>query len=292
MLKDQITAFFESERFTSLAPSTQQTYQHAIGNFEQFCQQEAITKITPQADLAGFATWLKSKDSAPATIKQYLTVVKLLIKETTGKHISYTYRVPRKDKQDQMLKRMDRWFNENEIAQCLAYKFKAKDDLVCLRNQTLVRLLIETGARVREIAGLKADRIDIPERTLWVDKSKTEPRPIFISPETAMLLEAYKNRMILAEAWRGLVFPAVKQIQRVVADMLVEMGLKNGSDGRGPHTFRHYRATWLYYVGGMSLADIGFLLGDTPDTIRAEYLHPTAPMLRKKVDAATGWDRK
>ena len=71
--------------------------------------------------------------------------------------------------------------------------------------------------------------------------------------------------------------------------MLSDLGMKKIKDGRGCHTFRHYCATHLFYVGGMGLNDIATLLGDAPETIRSTYLHPTPKMLYKRVKQAMGW---
>ena len=72
--------------------------------------------------------------------------------------------------------------------------------------------------------------------------------------------------------------------------MLEDMGLKNGKDGRGPRTFRHYVATHLFYVGNMRIEDIAVLLGDKVDTIINNYLHPTPLMLRERVAKAMKWE--
>ena len=50
--------------------------------------------------------------------------------------------------------------------------------------------------------------------------------------------------------------------------MLKALGLKNGADGRGPHVFRHYFASYLFFVGGMRIEEVATLIGDTVDTVR------------------------
>jgi integrase len=79
------------------------------------------------------------------------------------------------------------------------------------------------------------------------------------------------------------------RLQQVVTEMLNDIGLKKEGDGRGPHTFRHYVASYLFYSGRVRLEDIAFLLGDTVDTIRQNYLHPTSLMLREIVSNAFNW---
>jgi integrase len=142
----------------------------------------------------------------------------------------------------------------------------------------LFRLLHDTGARVRELAKIEAAHIDIEDRTVWLMESKSEPRAAFFSPTTPVMIENLK-RALRRRNWIGRIFPDPTRITQVVMEMLEELGLKKPRDGRGPHTFRHYLATRLFYVGNMRIEDIAFLLGDTTETIVNNYLHPTPLMI-------------
>jgi integrase len=114
--------------------------------------------------------------------------------------------------------------------------------------------------------------------------SKTEPRPAFFSPETRDLFIQLKRTKTF---WDGKVFPGVPGIQGVIAEMLSDLGLQR--PGRGPHTFRHYLATKLFYEGEMRIEDISVLLGTTVEIIVKNYLHPTPDMLKRRVFKAMQW---
>jgi integrase len=66
--------------------------------------------------------------------------------------------------------------------------------------------------------------------------------------------------------------------------------LKGKGDARGTHTFRHYVTARMFYVGGMRIDDIAFLLGDTKDTIVQNYLHPTPLLLKERAEREVGWE--
>jgi integrase len=83
-------------------------------------------------------------------------------------------------------------------------------------------------------------------------------------------------------------FPDTEQIKKVVAEMLEDLSLRR--PGRGPHTFRHYVATKLFYEGNMRIEDISVLLGTTVEIIVKNYLHPTPDMLKRRVFKAMQWD--
>jgi integrase len=127
---------------------------------------------------------------------------------------------------------------------------------------------------------------------VFLSVSKTEIRPAFYSQETADLVLKLQNSTVsfFKEDWNGPVFPAVGMCKKIITGMLSDLGLKKQNDGRGPHTFRHYAATHLYYNGDMDLNDLAIVLGDKPDTIRDNYLHPTPAMLRRRVEKAWGWN--
>jgi integrase len=235
-----------------------------------------------------YIAYLKSTGAGGRTIQQHLNVLKIMMR-SRGVELKATYRLPSDERKENKVKAMERWFTEDEVQACLDYRKGP------VRNQLIIRLLVETGARVQELASLQAHEIDFATRTAWIKTSKTMPRPVFFSVATAKLLEhtiSYTKRQLFGSEPQRL-FPSDGQIKVIVNEILEELGLKKGDrDGRGPHTFRHYCATWLYYEGGMDLNDVAAYLGDEPATIRENYLHPTPRMMRKRVEKAWGWSNE
>lgn len=292
--KEMADGFTASPNFTSLAPSTQDFYQSVIGSLLEI---RAANQGHSQTEfLATVAATLDSRGVCGTSIQQYITVAKILFR-WAGSPVEFTYRIPSAERKAAKIKRLNRWFSEQEIEACLTYNFGNNHE----RNHLMVRLLVETGARVRELSSVTVNDVDLDTSTIFLSDSKTQPRPAFFSDETGVLLDLYMEKVapgrrsqvqlgIFGEEKKNRkLFCSVQQIQKIINDMLVALGLKNGKDGRGPHTFRHWCATYLHYVGGMSLTDIGFLLGDKPDMIRDRYLHPTPEMLQGRMKTAMGW---
>jgi integrase len=71
----------------------------------------------------------------------------------------------------------------------------------------MIRLLHETGARVRELAHVKVKEVDIEERIIWLYDSKTEPRPAFFSPETQEMLSQLRQSKTF---WEGDLSPRMR----------------------------------------------------------------------------------
>jgi len=278
----QIERYFEAINQTkSLSTKTLKSYENSLKKLSDYCRAGGII-IDQSFDMHAFATEL-SKTMKGTSIQLCLTTVRHFLK-WLGCPTDYSFRIAHDERKDSQRKSLARWFSEEDVAKCLAYDFAALQCYVkTLRNKILVRLLVETGARIKELSLIRAEDVNIETRMIMLNDSKTVPRPVFFSPETAVLMEKLLLRV------DGGLFPSEDQCAKIVKDMLSYLGLKNGSDERGPHTFRHYVATWLHYEGGMDIKDIAFLLGDQPDTIVNVYIHPTPDMLRRRVGKAMGW---
>jgi len=279
-----IQGYMESPEVRGLAKSTRELYGHALHHAEAFARGKDAGWLSD--NISRFAEYLEGKKLSGKSVQQYLTCTKIYLK-WAGHPVEFVYKISNQDRQENKRKRLDRWFTEEDIDKCLSYKFNNVngDELI---YHTIVRLLVETGARVGEIAGIKKDDVHLDEGFMFI-QGKTEPRPVFFSLGTAALLSVALLQNLFPDVP---IFPDAKKIKTVVTRMLEDLGLKKEKDGRGPHTFRHYTATYLFYEGNMRIEDLAFLLGDKVDTIVNHYLHPTPAMLRKRVATAMGWDRQ
>ena len=287
-MMNTIQQYLESPDVTSLAKSTRDLYRYSLGHVEEFLKISVISDGTWERWLSTnfhqFTMFLEHKKLSGKSIQQYLTCTKIFLK-WAGFPVDFTYKISNEDRQENKQKHLDRWFSEEDIERCLEYQFENSNSDGFL-YRIVVRLLVETGVRVGEIATIKAEDVHLHDRYLYVH-GKTEPRPVIFSDKTASMLA-----MVVSDTmpWGNstTIFPEVSKLKAVITRMLENLGLKNGNDGRGPHTFRHYTATYLFYVGGMRLEDLAFLLGDKVETIRERYLHPTPEMLRARVFKAWG----
>jgi len=282
-VESQINQYFNSQETMALADSTKALYNAVIREkLLPFCKENEIIKLDEKFKdhIDGFCGFLREKNVSAHTIQSYLTIIKLLF-TFHGHHIKHTYEIPRQDKQAFDLKHEKRWFSGEDIAKCKTYKFKNKH----IRNHLLVRLICETGARINEIANICVCDIKFKKKTILLSGSKTTPRPVFFTPETAIYLGKHLKASFPdpeKDSFKK-IFPGKNMIYKIINSMLKDLGLKTKGDGRGPHTFRHYVVTNLRYNLKMDLDNVARLLGDTQKTISARYLHPTAEILRIKI---------
>jgi integrase len=283
-LAETYDRWINSQHFRSLAELSKKSYRESIGiMMECFGKHSETESVSRRVE--NFIPYLKKREVSGRSIRLRLTHVKLFFK-WAGFPVQIYYRVPREEQQLNKLKHAKRWLDDKEIELCLNYKFQwAADPLL---YQALVRLLIETGARLAELENMKWRDLNIAEGILTIEESKSVPRCAFFSPTTSELLRQHKKSLICLTEDQTLF--KKDEVEMAIKTLLKDLGLKRPKDGRGAHTFRHYCATRMFYVGEMRIEDIAFLLGDEVSTIVSVYLHPTVSMLKRKVWTAMGWD--
>jgi site-specific recombinase XerD len=130
------------------------------------------------------------------------------------------------------------------------------------RDQALLRLFADTGARVGEIAGMNVTDVDFAQDVIYVVGKGDRPRAAPFSSKSGLSLDRFlrvraRHRLARLDAlWlgeRGRL--SVSGIERIIK----KRGEQAGIQGLRPHLFRHsFAAAWLAQGGQeMDLARIG-----------------------------------
>jgi len=285
-VKEKIIEYLESPGVQALAKTTQDGYRFSLNDLEKFCERTHVKKLEDiEAKMPNLAMSMRRRKISDQTIYQKITGIKIFLK-WAGLPSRYTFHVSSAGKKAFKLKHARRWLSEAELKACREHPFTKSTH--ALRDRLLVALLIETGCRARELATIKGVDVEMEAGSLFLSNSKTEPRPAFFSRETYELMKKLRHK-IDDSLWGKEIFPTVDRIKEIVTGMLEELGLKNGKDGRGPHVFRHYFASHLFFVGNMRIEEVATLMGDTVDTVRSVYLHCPVDVLKMKTRKAMGW---
>lgn len=278
---EQINDYLNSPEVLALAESSQKSYGYSMKHLENFRIAYNIPGYEHfQEIMSELAKYLERQGLSGNSIQQNLTHIKIFLK-WTGHPVEYTYKIDSTERKRHKVKHMKRWFSENDVAKCLAYRFPNQHTMY----HVLIHLAMDTGARAKELANLKAEDIDLDDMTAKIEDSKTAPRYVAFSPDTRKHLGKLQQHV----PWEGRIFPNESVIEKVISRMLKKLGLKNGADGRGIHTFRSWTCTKLLY-SGVRIEDIALYAGDTVGTIRARYIHPSPLMLREEIRKGMKWD--
>lgn len=163
-------------------------------------------------------------------------------------------------------------------------KHLAKPDKRCVKLDPFavaaIRLLILTGARLREILDAKWSQVDFERGVMFLADSKTGKKPIYLSAAAQQVLAALPriegNPHVIAGAKEGAARADLKKPWAAVKRAA-------GLDGVRLHDLRHSFAS---FGAGASLGlpIIGKLLGHSQAATTHRYAHLDADPLRRAVD--------
>lgn len=146
----------------------------------------------------------------------------------------------------------------------------------------LVRLLLATGARKGEIAGLAWGMVDLEGGALNLPDSKTGKKRIVLSPQAVELLRAARpahasKSALVCASERGSQLSNIERAWQTIRE-------RAGLDGVRLHDLRHSAASDAI-AAGVPIAIVGGLLGHRSTRTTARYAHLAEDAL--KAGAAT-----
>jgi len=155
-----------------------------------------------------------------------------------------------------------------------------KEELTTLYIVNALRVIILTGARLREILHLKWEEIDLDRGVLNLSKSKTGAKTIYLNEAAVAILggipRQYDNPFVFCGLRAG---QPIHEIQKAWQRI---RKLADIEDVR-IHDLRHTFAS-VAVMNGMSLPMIGALLGHSQPRTTARYAHLAADPLREAAE--------
>jgi len=146
------------------------------------------------------------------------------------------------------------------------------------RDEVILRLLLDTGVRVSELAGLTVTDVDLSPGLAYVMGKGSRPRAVSFGAKTAQALDRYlrlRARHPHAYSPRLLLSQRGPLSVDGVRDMLNARAAQAGLTGVHPHRFRHtFAHRWL--AGGGQERDLKILAGWSSDAMLSRYAASTA----------------
>jgi site-specific recombinase XerD len=165
-------------------------------------------------------------------------------------------------------------------------------EFIQLRDEAIIRMLYNTGARLSEVANLRLDDVDLSLDSVRFHGKGAKDRRVRFGPKTARALSRYL-RARTAHAGFGLpsLWLAVRGGQPLAANgiklMLKRRGLRAGVDNVHAHRWRHtYAHEWK--LAGGDTGDLMLLLGWTSDDMPRHYGASAAAERAQQVRARMG----
>jgi site-specific recombinase XerD len=155
-------------------------------------------------------------------------------------------------------------FSDEDLAALVkACKGSAFEDV---RDLAVLRVFMNTGARLGEVAGLQLADVDIPNRVARLT-GKTGSRRVKLGPQTAsalhryILLRAHHDHAASKTLWLG----QRGAMSRIGVIQIVKRRARAAGVEANPHKFRHTYATNFRMAGG-SIVDLETLGGWSPNS--------------------------
>ena len=271
--------------------ATVKGYRNAIQQFAQWLMQtrgesyktvqELVRAITPTDIREHRAYLLNVKHAPPGTINQRLIAIRSLT--TWARHQGWIDGDPVNGiKAVKQVTSAPRWLDRKE--QYALRRAAEKEGNV--RNLAILLLLMNTGLRVSEVAGLKLDDLKLSERKgeVSVRGKGSKVRTVPLNADARKALKEYLAKRPYADhqavfvaqkgeplGWLGIEYQ-IKTLARLA-------NLENVT----PHTLRHTFAKNLV-DSGVSLDRVAMLLGHRSLTTTARYTQPSQDDLAREVE--------
>jgi len=165
-------------------------------------------------------------------------------------------------------------------------------DFVQVRDEAIIRLLANTGARLSEVANLQLGDVDLSLDTVRYHGKGAKDRRVRLGPKTARAVSRYLRAR---GGHRGIGLPnlwlAVRGAQQLSANgiklMLKRRGQRAGVSDVHAHRWRHtYAHEWK--LAGGDTGDLMLLLGWTSDDMPRHYGASAAAERAQQIQARMG----
>ncbi len=148
------------------------------------------------------------------------------------------------------------------------------------RDEAIIRVLLDCGLRVSELAGLTVDGVDLDKGMAIVAGKGRKVRPVYFGTRTARAVDRYLRER-RRHRWAHLTALLLSQRGPMSADgirdIIAKRGRLAGIEGLHPHRFRHTFAHDFLLNGGQE-RDLKRLAGWSSDVMLERYGSSAADM--------------
>lgn len=266
-----------------LSEKTIDVYVRDISEFEKFNRKSSFNKLA-RTHIREFLCFLAKKNNQPITRRRKLTAIKSfynflenenLIKNNPVKNIP-SPKVETKE---------PNYLTEREVKK-LWQAVKNDKSKFRERNKIMVRILIETGIRLKELTGLDVGDTNTKERIIKIRRKGNKEQSLPVNSELNLMLRRFiKNHKLDDPLF---ISNRNKRITNRRAGMTVQKFIKLAKIEKpniSVHSLRHSFCSRLLEKG-VNLKTIQILAGHKNISTTERYLHIAKSRLRKEVRLA------
>lgn len=280
---DSFLTYLEKAR--NLSSNTVRSYRLDLDQFSDFLRDHyeseefPVGEVDPAA-MRSFLGYLSRKGCGRRTLARKLSTVRTFYDflQREGAVSGNPARAVSSPRQEKLL---PEFLNINEVK--LAIEAPGGNELMALRNRSIVEVLYSTGVRVSELVGMNLEDLDRVTETIKVRGKRKKERYVSIGSVAIEALMSYissreKRFPAVSEGGRTPLFLGerggrlgVRQVQRIVGKCFERALLRKGLS---PHSLRHAFATHLLERGA-DIFSVKELLGHASLSSTQIYTHIT-----------------
>lgn len=242
--------------------------------FSDWCLERGIllTRDVTADDLEAFVLSLQAGPYKPQTVRGFAQVAKTIARYGHRKGL-----IPSDSTRDFEMPKVPRTiiqtFSDEQLEALLTQPDERR--WKGLRDRAILLTLLDTMARVSEVAGANASSVDLEHRTIRVMGKGRKERDLPLGRMATRALQRYRNAVDgLQPDDPFLISPRGRRLDRsVITNMVADYGRAAGITGVrcSPHTLRHTAAKRFILAGG-DVFTLQKLLGHTSLVMVRRYV--------------------
>lgn len=258
-----------------LSPHSSTAYIRDLNEFQEFSKVTTEGKIT-RTHIREFLSFLSDKNQ-PITRRRKLTSIRMFFKFLEDERLikdNPTKGLP----SPKVESKEPSFLTENETKNLLRVVEKYKSE----RDEMIIRILVETGIRLDELAKLNIGDLDTKNKTIKVHRKGNKEQTIPINTKLNMLIKNFTKDRKPTEPL--IVSSFKRRMTNRRLGMLVKNYLKLSGISKNVscHSLRHSFCTRMLEKGA-DIKTIQILAGHVTIATTEKYLHIANPKLRKEV---------
>ena len=279
-MEKYINQFIAYLKERNLSPHTISLYKSNLEEFREFLGRRKFSiRAVKREQIRGFLFSLSEKNNQPITRRAKLTTIRSFFKyledeDAIKKNPTKNLPLPKVEIKEPM------FLQESEIKKLLQAVKKDK------RAEVAIRILIETGFRLSELAGISVGDIDTDAKTIKIRRKGNMEQIVPINSRLSKLIKSFvKNKEVSAPLIANRM--GERMTQRRVAIMVQDYLKKAKVDRSGisVHSFRHSFCVRIL-ENKVNLKTIQLLCGHKSISTTERYLHIANSELRQSIKMA------
>jgi integrase/recombinase XerC/integrase/recombinase XerD len=285
-VSEVLQAYLMYQEDRNHSPKTIRWYRDLVGRFATSLGPDAqLGDVTPEA-IRSFQRGLRQSDRSKFTLHAYARTLKTFLRWLhregyVGEELHRRVEMPKVPKYEDVAVDV---LSDEEIAQLLAMLDQNTD--LGARNRAIVCLMLESGLRLAEVAGLAVDDVHLKEMYIKVHGKGEKESYVPIGPTTQKALARYATHFrvpadLRTKAFFLNIFGEPLGVE-AIKSYFVRLAKQTGIHRLHPHLLRHTAATRLL-ANGADLHTVQRLLRHSDIRTTLRYLHLVPEQLQEKM---------